>query len=72
MCLLQFFLVSQPPSMQMININKIIIYAFVGLILTLFISCNVSLVKAMTKPCATDDDYCWEGQSESMQKKYLN
>jgi hypothetical protein len=33
---------------------------------------KIHFKKAMTKPCATDDDYCWEGQSESMQKKYLN
>jgi hypothetical protein len=58
--------------MQKININKIIIYAFIGLILTLFVSCSISLVKGMKIPCANNDSYCWEGQSESMQKIYLN
>ena len=54
--------------MQKININKIIIYAFIGLILTFFIRCSISL----GKPCATDDGYCWEGQPEWIQKVYLN
>jgi len=58
--------------MQKININKIIIYAFIGLILTLFVSCSISLVKGMKIPCAINDGYCWEGQSESIQKRYLN
>ena len=64
---------SQPSSMQMINIfNKIIIYALIGLILTLFVSCSISLGRAVTKPCATNDDYCWEGQSDKIQSFYLN
>ena len=54
--------------MQKININKIIIYAFIGLILTFFIRSSISL----GKPCATDDDYCWEGQPERIQNVYLN
>ena len=58
--------------MQKININKIIIYAFIGLILTLFVSCSILLVKGITQPCATNDDYCWEGQSSKSQSFYLN
>jgi len=58
--------------MQKININKIIIYSFIVLILTLFVSCSISLGKAMTKPCATDDGYCWEGQGSKSQNFYLN
>ncbi len=45
--------------MQVVNINKIIIYVLMGLILTLFVSYSISLGKTMTKPCATDDGYCW-------------
>ena len=58
--------------MQVVSINKIIIYVLMGLILTLFVSCSISLGKAMTKPCATDDGYCWEGQNHKSQIFYLN
>ena len=59
-------------NIRSVNINKIIIYTIMGLILTLFVSCSISLVRGITQPCATNDGYCWEGQSSKSQSFYLN
>ena len=55
-----------------LSIKKIIIYSFLGLLLISFVQCSISLSTAVTMPCDTNDAYCWEGQSEKIQRQYLN
>ena len=59
-------------SYMTLSIKKIIIYSLLGLLLVFFAQCSISLSTAVTMPCPTNDGYCWEGQSDEVQRRYLN
>lgn len=55
-----------------LSIKKIIIYSFLVLLLISFVQCSISFISNDKIPCHPDDGYCWKGQSDKVQKKYLN
>ena len=59
-------------SFMSLSIKRVIMYSFLGLLLISFVQCSISLSTAVTMPCDTNDSYCWEDQSEKIQRQYLN
>ena len=55
-----------------LSIKRVIMYSFLGLLLISFVQCSIFLSTAITMPCDTNDGYCWEGQSDKIQREYLN
>ena len=56
-----------------LSIKRVIMYSFLGLLLIFFIQFSVILLSTgVSMPCHPNDGYCWEGQSEKIQRLYLN
>ncbi len=60
-------------SFMSLNIKRVIMYSFLGLLLIFFIQFSfVFLSTGVSMPCHPNDGYCWEGQSDKIQREYLN
>jgi len=60
-------------SFMSLNIKRVIMYSFLGLLLIFFIQFSVVFLSTgVSMPCHPNDGYCWEGQSDNIQRQYLN